>query len=172
MQWAGQGNGQGPRCGCQNRSTAHQYSSSSSSSSSTGASRQASEQCAPAPPGAQVSFAWNGFNNAMISNLGMVLRNIYSKKLLGDFKVHAADAGSAAGVQPGVGWEAVRGVAGWPGMDPLPGPGNATRCAPLALPRPQVDGINLFALLSILSIAYCLPAALYFEGAPRCAAPC
>ncbi len=37
--------------------------------------------------GPQVSFAWNGFNNAMISNVGMVLRNIYSKKSLGDFKV-------------------------------------------------------------------------------------
>ena len=42
----------------------------------------------PAVRPAQVSFAWSGFNNAMISNLGMVLRNIYSKKLLGDFKVH------------------------------------------------------------------------------------
>lgn len=29
----------------------------------------------------EISFAWNGFNNAMISNLGMVLRNIYSKKV-------------------------------------------------------------------------------------------
>ena len=35
----------------------------------------------------EVSFAWNGFNNAMLSNLGMVLRNIYSKKALKDFKV-------------------------------------------------------------------------------------
>lgn len=34
----------------------------------------------------EVSFAWNGFNNAMISNVGMVLRNIYSKKYLGEFK--------------------------------------------------------------------------------------
>ncbi|GIL88382.1 hypothetical protein Vretifemale_16351 [Volvox reticuliferus] len=34
----------------------------------------------------EVSFAWNGFNNAMISNLGMVLRNIYSKKSLNDYK--------------------------------------------------------------------------------------
>jgi len=42
----------------------------------------------------EVSFAWNGFNNAMLSNVGMVLRNIYSKKALGDYKVmlsrHAA----------------------------------------------------------------------------------
>jgi len=29
----------------------------------------------------EVSFAWSGFNNAMISNLGMVMRNIYSKKV-------------------------------------------------------------------------------------------
>jgi hypothetical protein len=35
----------------------------------------------------QVSFAWNGFNNAMISNLGMVLRNILSKKSLVNYKV-------------------------------------------------------------------------------------
>lgn len=34
----------------------------------------------------EVSFAWNGFNNAMISNVGMVLRNIYSKKALGEYK--------------------------------------------------------------------------------------
>ena len=39
---------------------------------------------APTP---QVSFAWSGFNNAMISNVGMVLRNIYSKKFLGQLKV-------------------------------------------------------------------------------------
>ncbi len=36
----------------------------------------------------QVSFAWSGFNNAMISNLGMVLRNIYSKKSLVKYKVN------------------------------------------------------------------------------------
>lgn len=35
----------------------------------------------------EVSFAWNGFNNAMLSNIGMVLRNIYSKKALGEYKV-------------------------------------------------------------------------------------
>ncbi len=35
----------------------------------------------------EVSFAWGGFNNAMISNLGMVLRNITSKKTLQSFKV-------------------------------------------------------------------------------------
>jgi solute carrier family 35 protein E1 len=37
----------------------------------------------------EVSFSWGGFNNAMISNLGMVLRNIYSKKSLNDYKVSA-----------------------------------------------------------------------------------
>lgn len=62
----------------------------------------------------EVSFAWGGFNNAMISNVGMVLRNIYSKKSLGDFKI---------------------------------------------------DGINLFALLSIISFFYCLPCAWVLEGA-------
>lgn len=35
----------------------------------------------------ELSFNWAGFNNAMISNLGMVLRNIYSKKSLNDYKV-------------------------------------------------------------------------------------
>lgn len=35
----------------------------------------------------EVSFSWAGFNNAMISNLGMVLRNILSKKSLNDYKV-------------------------------------------------------------------------------------
>ncbi|KDD73011.1 triose-phosphate transporter [Helicosporidium sp. ATCC 50920] len=63
----------------------------------------------------EVSFAWNGFNNAMISNLGMVLRNVYSKKSLGDYKN-------------------------------------------------SLDGINLFALLSILSLIYLIPAALFMEG--------
>lgn len=61
----------------------------------------------------EVSFAWGGFNNAMISNVGMVLRNIYSKKFLGQLKL---------------------------------------------------DGINLFAILSIMSVFYCLPCALVFEG--------
>lgn len=37
----------------------------------------------------EVSFAWSGFNNAMISNLGMVLRNIYSKKSMVNYKVRA-----------------------------------------------------------------------------------
>lgn len=35
----------------------------------------------------KVSFAWSGFNNAMVSNVGMVLRNIYSKKFLGQLNV-------------------------------------------------------------------------------------
>jgi solute carrier family 35, member E1 len=62
----------------------------------------------------EVSFSWAGFNNAMTSNFGMVLRNIYSKKYLDQFK--------------------------------------------------DIDGINMFALLSIISIAYTLPAALVMEG--------
>ncbi|EFN51371.1 hypothetical protein CHLNCDRAFT_28101 [Chlorella variabilis] len=68
----------------------------------------------------EVSFAWSGFNNAMVSNVGMVLRNIYSKKFLGQL---------------------------------------------------NLDGINLFAILSIISIFYCLPCALVLEGGcPRPAA--
>lgn len=62
----------------------------------------------------EVSFSWGGFNNAMISNIGMVLRNIYSKKYLDEFK--------------------------------------------------HIDGINMFALLSIMSIFITVPAALAMEG--------
>ena len=45
----------------------------------------------------EVSFAWNGFTNAMLSNVGMVLRNIYSKKALGDYK--DADVSVERGVE-------------------------------------------------------------------------
>lgn len=38
----------------------------------------------------EVSFAWAGFNNAMISNFGMVMRNVLSKKSLGDATVGVA----------------------------------------------------------------------------------
>ena len=48
----------------------------------------------------EVSFAWNGFNNAMLSNVGMVLRNIYSKKALGDYKVFAISYPSADATCP------------------------------------------------------------------------
>ncbi|MEW5296931.1 MAG: hypothetical protein WDW36_000177 [Sanguina aurantia] len=63
----------------------------------------------------EVSFAWSGFNNAMISNLGMVLRNIYSKKSMVNYK--------------------------------------------------HIDGINLFGLISIASLVYCVPAAVVMESA-------
>jgi solute carrier family 35 protein E1 len=62
----------------------------------------------------EVSFVWAGFNNAMISNLGMVLRNIYSKKSLNNYK--------------------------------------------------EVDGINLFGLISMVSLLYCAPAAVVMES--------
>ena len=39
----------------------------------------------------QVTFAWPGFNNAMASNVGMVVRNILSKKLMGGYKVQGRD---------------------------------------------------------------------------------
>jgi solute carrier family 35 protein E1 len=42
----------------------------------------------------EISFAWSGFNYAMVSNLGMVLRNIYSKKSLTDYKVGGRKLGS------------------------------------------------------------------------------
>ena len=35
----------------------------------------------------QVTFAWPGFNNAMASNVGMTVRNILSKKLMGGYQV-------------------------------------------------------------------------------------
>lgn len=63
----------------------------------------------------ELSFSWPGFNNAMISNLGMVLRNIYSKKSLVDYK--------------------------------------------------EIDGINLFGMISIVSLFICAPAAFVVEGA-------
>lgn len=62
----------------------------------------------------EVSFSWGGFNNAMISNIGMVLRNIYSKKYLDEFR--------------------------------------------------HIDGTNMFALLSIISIFITLPGALALEA--------
>nr|QKY14896.1 xylulose 5-phosphate/phosphate translocator (XPT) [Polytomella parva] len=62
----------------------------------------------------EVSFAWSGFNNAMISNIGMVVRNILSKKSLTEYK--------------------------------------------------DLDGINLFGLISIVSLIYCIPAAIYMES--------
>lgn len=40
----------------------------------------------------ELSFSWPGFNNAMYSNIGMVMRNILSKKLMGGFKVCAAQS--------------------------------------------------------------------------------
>eukprot|EP00891_Asterochloris_glomerata_P003352 jgi/Astpho2/3352/Aster-04701 len=64
----------------------------------------------------EVSFAWNGFTNAMLSNVGMVLRNIYSKKALGDYK----DA--------------------------------------------DIDGMNLFGLIAIAALVFCVPLAVVMEG--------
>lgn len=62
----------------------------------------------------EVSFVWGGFNNAMLSNIGMVLRNIYSKKYLDEYK--------------------------------------------------HIDGINMFALLSIMALLYTVPTAIVVEG--------
>ena len=49
----------------------------------------------------EVSFSWGGFNNAMISNLGMVLRNIYSKKSLNDYKARYEACGSLVACRAG-----------------------------------------------------------------------
>lgn len=50
----------------------------------------------------EVSFSWGGFNNAMISNLGMVLRNIYSKKSLNDYKVRGLGGSGCFGCGVGL----------------------------------------------------------------------
>ena len=44
-------------------------------------------------------------------------------------------------------------------------PSSSPSTHPFHAPRLQIDGINLFGLLSILSIPICLPAALVMEGA-------
>lgn len=62
----------------------------------------------------EVSFGWSGLSYAFASNLGMVLRGIYSKKMLGDYK--------------------------------------------------EIDGINLFGLISIFSLIFCVPAAVVVES--------
>ena len=64
----------------------------------------------------ELSFAWGGFLFAMASNLGMVFRNILSKKCLTDVKDR------------------------------------------------NLDGINLFGLLSIISCVYCIPLAFVMES--------
>lgn len=95
----------------------------------------------------------------MISNVGMVLRNIYSKKFLGQLKARAGAGYVCSGLRAAVGAD--------PACQPMPAPAPAH--PPTQLPthppaRPQLDGINLFAILSIISIFYCLPAALVLEG--------
>jgi solute carrier family 35, member E1 len=62
----------------------------------------------------EVTFSWVGCNYAMASNLGMVLRGIYSRQCLQGFE----------------------------GM----------------------DGINLFGLISIVSLIFCIPAAVLLEA--------
>eukprot|EP00963_Diacronema_lutheri_P012612 scaffold1822_cov333-Pavlova_lutheri.AAC.5 len=63
----------------------------------------------------ELNFDMAGLNSALISNVGMVLRNIFSKKSLNDFK--------------------------------------------------EIDGINLYALISIVSLIYLTPVAFFVEGA-------
>lgn len=63
----------------------------------------------------ELSFDMGGLNGALISNVGMVMRNIFSKKSLNDFK--------------------------------------------------EIDGINLYALISIVSLIYLTPVAFFVEGA-------
>ncbi|KAI4312539.1 hypothetical protein MLD38_037346 [Melastoma candidum] len=62
----------------------------------------------------EVSFNFGGLWGAMISNVGFVLRNIYSKKSLQDFK--------------------------------------------------EVNGLNLYGWISIISLLYLLPVAIFVEG--------
>lgn len=63
----------------------------------------------------ELNFDMAGLNGALVSNVGMVLRNIFSKKSLNDFK--------------------------------------------------EIDGINLYALISIVSLIYLTPVAFFVEGA-------
>lgn len=62
----------------------------------------------------EVSFNFGGLWGAMISNIGFVLRNIYSKKSLGDFK--------------------------------------------------EVNGLNLYGWITIISLFYLFPVAIFVEG--------
>ena len=62
----------------------------------------------------EVSFSIGGVNGALISNLGSVLRNVFSKKLLNEFS--------------------------------------------------YIDGINMYALISIISLCYLAPVAYFVEG--------
>lgn len=63
----------------------------------------------------EISFAWGGLNYALVSNLGSVLRNVFSKKLLNEFD--------------------------------------------------HIDGINMYALISMISLCYLAPVAFFVEGA-------
>ncbi|CAN1814787.1 Xylulose 5-phosphate/phosphate translocator, chloroplastic [Linum perenne] len=62
----------------------------------------------------EVSFNFEGLSGAMISNFGFVLRNIYSKKSLQNFK--------------------------------------------------DIDGLNLYGMISFVSLVYLLPVAIFVEG--------
>ena len=62
----------------------------------------------------EISFSIGGMNYALVSNLGSVLRNVFSKKLLNEFT--------------------------------------------------YIDGINMYALISIISLCYLAPVAYLIEG--------
>jgi solute carrier family 35 protein E1 len=62
----------------------------------------------------EISFAWGGLNYALVSNLGSVLRNVFSKKRLNEYE--------------------------------------------------HIDGINMYALISIISLCYLAPVAFFVEG--------
>jgi hypothetical protein len=138
----------------------------------------------------EVSFSWGGFNNAMISNLGMVLRNIYSKKSLNDYKVGEQRVGMwmvatlARLKLPDVARPYVqylpimhllkmnnqmRHLVAAPSVSLLEGLQQAvvdvdmTSVAGLMLLQ-HIDGINLFGLISIASLLFCVPAAFYMES--------
>lgn len=97
----------------------------------------------------EVSFAWNGFNNAMLSNVGMVLRNIYSKKALGDYKVNIFCC-----------------CHNCLEVDTVKATMHSLRVADSlsVVTLQHIDGINLFGLISIASLLYCTPAAILMEG--------
>lgn len=91
----------------------------------------------------------------MISNLGMVLRNILSKKSLVNYKVRGQQAVCDRACRH----------APWPHValrSCLLTPCPRARCCP-RVPQ-HIDGINLFGLISIASLIYCIPAACVMEG--------
>ena len=105
----------------------------------------------------EVTFDWWGFNFAMASNLGMVLRGIYSKQCLRDFE-HMSGINLCALEQL-----VICGIARHVACEPAPAPLALGMCS-VASRRAANERVRRFGLISITSLVYCAPAALFFEG--------